>query len=371
MKKYIVIGGGILGTSTAYQLAKAGADVTIIDQFHTGQATDAAAGIICPWLSQRRNKAWYQLAKGGARIYQSLIEELAADGETQTGYAQTGAISIHTSQEKLAAMKERALKRRENAPEIGEINLLTPQETKTMFPHLHHDYGAVYVSGGARVNGRAIRNALLRGAQKHGAKIIYGHALLLHSKSVVTGAIVHGETFEADQVIAACGAWMSELLKPFHIKFNVTPSKAQILHLQTPDRDTSSWPVVMPPNDQFMLTWNDRTLIGATHEHEAGFDNRITAGGMHEILTKALQVAPGLTDSTYLEARAGFRPYTPGFLPVIGPVPGVDGLLTANGLGSSGMTTGPFIGQQLAKLALGEETEIQLTDYDVAGAIAD
>ncbi len=88
---------------------KAGADVTIIDKHHTGQATDAAAGIICPWLSQRRNKAWYQLAKGGARMYPSLIDELAADGETDTGYAQTGAISIHTNQEKLAAMKERAL----------------------------------------------------------------------------------------------------------------------------------------------------------------------------------------------------------------------------------------------------------------------
>lgn len=63
MKSYIVVGAGILGASTAYHLAKAGANVTIVDRQQVGQATDAAAGIVCPWLSQRRNKAWYKSLK--------------------------------------------------------------------------------------------------------------------------------------------------------------------------------------------------------------------------------------------------------------------------------------------------------------------
>ncbi len=199
--------------------------------------------------------------------------------------------------------------------------------------------------------------------------MVNGNAHLLQNGSTVTGVTANGETIECDQVIAACGVWMNELLKPLNIQFHVTPLKAQILHLQTPNVNTADWPVVMPPNDQFMLTWDDRILVGATHEDHAGFDSRITAGGVNEILSKALEIAPGLTDSTILEARVGFRPHTPGFLPVIGPVPGVDGLLAANGLGSSGLTTGPYVGQQLASLALGEETEINLADYDVAGAI--
>lgn len=69
MQTYIVVGAGILGASTAYHLAKAGAQVTLVDRQDLGQATDAAAGIICPWLTQRRNKAWYQLAKNGAKFY--------------------------------------------------------------------------------------------------------------------------------------------------------------------------------------------------------------------------------------------------------------------------------------------------------------
>lgn len=64
MKSYIIVGAGILGASTAYHLAKPGARVTVIDRKEPGQATDAAAGIVCPWLSQRRNQDWYHLAKG-------------------------------------------------------------------------------------------------------------------------------------------------------------------------------------------------------------------------------------------------------------------------------------------------------------------
>ncbi|MFD1361772.1 NAD(P)/FAD-dependent oxidoreductase [Lentibacillus salinarum] len=369
MNKMIVIGAGILGASAAYKLAKSGADVVIIDRHDPGQATDAAAGIICPWLSQRRNKAWYRLAKGGARIYQDLIRELAADGETETGYAQTGAISIHTDEQKLIAKKDRALKRREDAPEIGNVSLLDAQQTNDLFPHLAEDYASVHVSGAARVNGRALRDALIRGAQKHNATVIHGDAQLIKNGFRIKGVTVNGEAIEADQVIAACGAWMHELLKPLTIQFNGTAQKAQILHLQSPGLDTSNWPVVMPPNDQFMLTWDDRIIIGATHEDDVGFDNRITAGGLNEILAKALDIGPGLADSTVLEARVGFRPHTPGFLPVMGPLPGIDGLLIGNGLGSSGLTTGPFVGIQLANLALGNELAIDLADYDVAGAV--
>ncbi|WP_090085523.1 NAD(P)/FAD-dependent oxidoreductase [Lentibacillus persicus] len=368
MNRFIVIGTGILGATTAYKLAKSGAEVVMVDRGDAGQATDAAAGIICPWLSQRRNKAWYALAKGGARIYKDLIDELADDDETETGYAQTGAISIHTDEQKLIAKKERALKRRKDAPEIGEVTLLNKKQTNELFPHLSEDYASVHVSGGARVNGRAMRDALISGAQKHGARMITGDASLNYDQTQITGVTVNGETIKADKVIAACGAWTPELLKPLNIPFNGTLQKAQILHLQSPNAATSNWPVVMPPNDQFMLTVDNRIIIGATHE-DVGFDTRVTAGGLNEILSKALEVAPGLSDSTLIEARVGFRPHTPGYLPVIGPLPGYEGLLIGNGLGSSGLTTGPYVGSQLANLTLEKELEIDLANYDVAGAI--
>jgi D-amino-acid dehydrogenase len=372
MQKIIVIGAGVLGASTAYHLSKAGADVSLVDRGDKGQATDAAAGIVCPWLSQRRNKAWYQLVKGGARYYPELIAQLEADGETETGYKRVGAISLHSDPEKLEKMAERAIKRREDAPEMGEVTILSPAETKRLFPPISEEYGSVFVSGGARVNGRALRNALVSAAVKNGASLLNGDASIIHENNRALGIKLEGKSLLADKVIVTAGAWSQELLNPLGVNFKVTPQKAQIVHLELPQTETSSWPVVMPPTNQYILTFEDgRVVVGATHEDEAGFDNRVTAGGVHEILTKSLAVAPGLADSTILETRVGFRPFTPGFLPVIGVFPQYENIFLANGLGASGLTSGPYLGAELAKLALNQETEIDIKNYDVAGALED
>lgn len=371
MNEFIVVGAGILGTSAAFHLARAGRKVTIVDRQDIGQATDAAAGIVCPWLSQRRNKAWYQLVKNGARYYPELIHLLEEIGETNTGYKKVGALSIHTDHEKLMKMAERARIKREEAPEIGEISILSPEETQKLFPPLLGEYSAVYVSGGARVNGRALRDSLLNGAIKLGSTYIKGDAVLSIQHNKVAGVKIGERLISADKVLVTTGAWGQELLTPFGIEFNVSFQKAQILHLEWKDSNTGEWPVIMPPNDQYMLSFEEgKIVIGATHEDHTGYDPRVTAGGMNEILEKALMVAPGLANCTFLDARVGFRPFTPGFLPIIGDVPKLEGILIANGLGASGLTSGPYLGAELARLAMGHETELDISKYPVSEAIS-
>ncbi|MDQ0720662.1 D-amino-acid dehydrogenase [Paenibacillus sp. W4I10] len=374
MKKVIVVGSGILGASTAYQLAKHGAEVIIIDRKDIGQATDAAAGIICPWLSQRRNQDWYQLAKAGARFYPGIIAELKAEGETETGYAQVGALSIHTDVDKINKMEERAHLRKADAPEIGDITPLDAKETRDRFPLLDERYQSVHISGAARIDGRALRDALIRSAQRNGAEVIHGDATLQFKADRVIGVNVNDQSFLADEVVVCAGAWANELLKPLGIHFKVHYQKAQIMHLHVADgEDTGRWPVIMPPSDQYLLAFDQQKIvIGATHENDVeGYDTRVTAGGMQEVLNKGLELAPGLANSTFQEVRVGFRPFTPSFLPVMGAVPGWQGLITANGLGASGLTMGPFIGSQLAKLALGMELDINIEPYTVGKAMDD
>lgn len=374
MKKMIVIGAGILGASTAYHLAKMGADVTLIDRKDAGQATDAAAGILCPWVSQRRNQAWYRLARAGARFYSGFIEELKREGETETGYARVGALLIHTEAEKLDKLEERARQRREDAPEIGEITRLSEHETKARFPLLEAGYQSLHIGGAARIDGRALRDALIRSAQRKGAVVVNGDASLIYEDNRVTGVRVGEKSYAGDGVIICAGAWADALFEPLGLRFLVRFQKAQIMHLRVEgDQDTGIWPVVMPPSDQYLLAFDQRKIvIGATHENEVdGYDSRITPGGMQEILNKGLAAAPGLADGTFQEMRVGFRPFTPGFLPVLGKIPGWDGLFAANGLGASGLTTGPFIGSQLAKMALDQPTDIDFSDYDVSLALED
>jgi len=341
-----------------------------VDRNDPGQATDAAAGIICPWLSQRRNKAWYALAKGGAAYYGKLIEQLKEEGETETGYRQVGAISLQTDAVKLAKMEERAIKRRVDATEIGDIRRMTVAETTAQFPPLLADFESVHISGAARVNGRALCQALKNAAEKHGAMFVDGSAELEYEGNKVTGVKVGDKHYTADCVIVTAGAWAPELLAPLGLELKVSGQKAQIVHLLLENKKTDKWPVVIPQNDQYILAFDDgQVVIGATHENDMEFDQRVTIGGLHEVMDKALAVAPGLSDATFIEARVGFRPVTPNFLPIIGEVPGTEGLLLANGLGASGLTVGPYLGAQLAKLALGEEVEIDLELYEVEGAL--
>ncbi|MCH1638528.1 FAD-binding oxidoreductase [Paenibacillus timonensis] len=372
MKKYIVIGSGILGASTAYQLAKLGAEVTVVDRGVPGQATDAAAGIICPWISQRRNQDWYALARAGARYYGPLIKELEIEGERDTGYARVGALRLHREREKLAALEKLAVERKKEAPEMGEIQLLEPGEVKRRFPPLDEGFYALYVGGAARVDGHALRESLLRAAVRHGAVLVRGEASLLHDGSAVTGVRVGAEEIGADAVAVCAGAWARQVLAPLGAEFQVSYQKAQIVHLALPGISTERWPVVMPPGDQYILAFDDgRIVIGATHENDPpGYDTRVTAGGLHEVINKALVVAPGLADGSFLEVRVGFRPFTPDFLPVFGALPGWEGIFAANGLGASGLTMGPYIGAQLAQMMLGRETEIRLENYRLEKALA-
>lgn len=366
MKKIVVIGAGILGASAAYHLAKMGAEVTIIDRKDAGQATEAAAGIICPWLSQRRNKAWYELAKSGAAYYEQLIPTLEQEGETATGYKKVGALSLHTDDKKIEQMEKRAIDRRVEAPEIGDIRMLTAVETSAQMPILDEIYQSIEISGGARVNGRALRDALLRSAEKHGAVRLDGSAKieLIEGRRVIV--VANEQQFQADAVVVAAGAWAKELFSPLNIDLQVGAQKAQIAHLQVTDEHTGEWPVVMPPNNQYMLAFDDgEIVVGATYEdHIDNLD--VTVGGLHEIFDKALSVASKLQYAEFKEAKIGFRPFTPNFMPVIGVVPTLEHVYFANGLGSSGLTVGPFLGSQLAKLALEEIPDLDLTPYDVA-----
>ncbi|MNS80907.1 Hydrogen cyanide synthase subunit HcnC precursor [compost metagenome] len=275
--------------------------------------------------------------------------------------------------ERIGKMEERAYQRLEDAPEIGEITRLDEHRTRERFPLLMEEYSSVHIGGAARVDGRALRDALLRAAVRNGAELIHRDAKIDFQAGRVMGVTCGANRYPADIVIVCAGAWAGQLLGPLSIDFQVRYQKAQIMHLQLPDEklNTGDWPVVMPPSDQYLLAFEQQKIVvGATHENDIeGYDTRITPGGMHEIISKFLTWAPGLADSTFQEVRVGFRPFTADFLPVIGAVPGWDGLLAVNGLGASGLTMGPFIGSQMAKLALGMKPDIDLTDYEVSKAI--
>lgn len=370
LKKIIIVGAGILGASTAYHLARDGADVTLIDREEPGRATDAAAGIICPWMTQRRNKAWYFLANKGAHFYPSLIEELASLGETQTGYAKVGALAIQDAGkiDKMEAMTE---SRMAEAPGMGQVERLSLAESMRRFPLIEtEEMEGLHVAGGARVDGRALRVALVRQAISLGTRYITSDATLVQENGCITGVLIGEEIFEADRIILTAGAWLPSLLAPAGIEIDVRFEKAQLLELSMPEASETSSPVLIAPHALYVLPTQNGITLGSTHEKTTNFDTRPTIKGQVELLQKAIALMPKAGDAELTATRVGFRPYTPDSLPIIGHLPDQEHVIVANGLGASGLTIGPFLGRELSRLALGEELEIDLSLYPVDRAIS-
>ncbi|HEX5405389.1 MAG TPA: FAD-dependent oxidoreductase [Pseudonocardiaceae bacterium] len=351
----VVVGAGIAGASVAYHASRLGADTVLVDRDTPGQATSAGAGIVCPWSSKVADPTWQRLADAAAEYYPTLVADLGTD----TGYRQVGALRLVRSD----AEQQEVLDRCAGSP--GEVSVLSGESARDLFPPLRGDLAAVHISGGARVDGRRLRAALREAAVRQGAKVLSGTARLIAAGSRITGVDVDGSRIDADTVVVAAGAWSPAVLDPIGVRIAVAPQRGQIVHLGLSGVDTSWWPVVLPPSSHYLLAFDDqRVVVGATRETGAGFDHRVTAAGQAEVLREALSVAPGLADATVLETRIGFRPAGPDILPLLGAVPGWDGLVVANGLGASGLTLGPHVGRLAAAVALHEDPGVDLSPFD-------
>lgn len=251
-----IIGGGVLGASAAFHLAREGADVVLVDAAHDGRATAAGAGIVCPWVSGAEGD-FYRLYAAGAAYYPALIAALAECGETDLGYARVGGLCVSDNAAESDYIAEFVRKRPTDVPEAGEVRRLSTAATRALFPPLRVGLTGVLVTGGARVDGRRLAGALQRAAQRLGAEWHDGAATLVTTGERVSGVRIGEDTVAADVVVATAGAWAPALLQPLGLSLPIAPMRGQIMHLRMPGRDTTNWPVVLPQSEHYLLAFED------------------------------------------------------------------------------------------------------------------
>ncbi|MFZ0218469.1 MAG: FAD-dependent oxidoreductase [Candidatus Dormiibacterota bacterium] len=366
MDHIVVVGGGIVGSSAAYELASRAAKVTLVDREDQGYATQAGAGIVSGASTRERRPEWLSLMELAIAHYPGLIERLADDGVQESGYSPAEGLIVAQPEEQ-AALEELAGRLEVRAVGASErpssIELLAPGEPQRLFPGIAEHLSAIHLGRAARVDGRAFRLSLRKALQRRGGEVATGDATLVVEGGRVTGVAVGGRTIRADAVVLCTGAWASELTRRQLPELPIAPQRGQILHLAVPDHDTGRWPFVVGFHSHYLLPFPDRIVVGATRETGSGFDYRFTAAGVREVLSEALRIAPGLGPTTLREMRIGFRPLSTDGLPILGPVPGVEGLTLATGTGPSGLTVGPFCGAVAAGLALGASSPLDLRPY--------
>ena len=358
-----VIGSGVAGASTAFALAAGGAEVVVVDRVLRGQATAAGAGIIQPWSSSADGPT-YDLYAAGAAYYPTLIERLGAVGVSDIGYRVAGSLVVHADPAQLDAAEQRLRHRTAGVAVAGTVDRLDEREARALFPPLDPALAAVYVSGGARVDGRRLREGLLAGAGRLGAVVVDAPARLVSAAAGSWAVHTPDGEIGADAVVVAAGAWANSVLDPVGYQLDVEPQRGQIAHLLLAGSDTADWPSVLPMASHYLVSFDaGRIVVGATRETGSGFDPRITAGGVLEVLSNALSIAPGLASASLIETRVGLRPLAAGHGPFLGAVPGHPDLFVNAGFGPAGLTMAPVAGEALAQLVLTGASDLDLSPF--------
>ena len=355
MKKIAIVGAGIVGATAAYYLSKeVDVEVTVFDH-GLGQATKAAAGIISPWFSKRRNKAWYKMARLGADFYIDLLNDLQESGQEVDFYQRSGVFLLKKDESKLEELYKLALQRKDESPLIGELAILDQATASNLFPGLQGFEQLLYASGGARVDGQVLVSRLLEASQ---VKVVSEKVSLTPLSS---GYQIDNQMF--DQVILSTGAWLGHILEPLGYEVDVRPQKGQLRDYQV-DLDMASYPVVMPEGEWDLIPFPGGKLsLGATHENDMGFDLTVDKYLLQQMAEAADPFYPSLKDAVLSGERVGIRAYTSDFSPFFGQVPNLSGVFVASGLGSSGLTTGPIIGYHLAQMLQGGSGVLDPADY--------
>lgn len=245
---------------------------------------------------------------------------------------------------------------------MGEIKVLSKEETVSLFPLLKPSE-SLYLSGGARLDGKAYLAHLKKRAQARGVKFFAERATIL--KVDEKWEIVHqGESDVVDDLVLCPGPALKELLSEIGIDVDVRPQKGQLLSFKT-DFDTKDWPVLFLEGAADIIPFQEgEILIGATHENEKGWDLSESEAAFFD-LTEGIK--PYFSESKLIEFpyhyRVGTRAYSADFSPFFGPHPAFSSLAFASALGSSGLTTGPYIAYLLAQYFNHPETKWDYSIY--------
>jgi D-amino-acid dehydrogenase len=366
-----VVGGGLVGTSVAYELACAGARVTVIDASLPGTASNAGAGIISPLTFTDDDESWSAFGVRAAAHLRALIARVIDDGGDvgPDTFASCGSLVVALAEHEdpwFSEVRQRIMARSSNITDI------TTSEAKGLFPPLGAIWRALYDSSAARLDGRLLRAALRVAAKRRGVDFLEMEATGIDLEGAHATAVRgRDRSVACDALVLAAGAWCGGPAGWLDCALPVTPTKGQIVHVVLPETDqtrpgSARWPIVQPILNFYLVPWpGGRVACGGTFESEAGFDCRPTAGGLRDLLRECMTIAPGLSSATFHEVRVGLRPMSPDDRPLLGPVPGTTNVHVCSGHGANGLLMGPYSAALVAAGVLGK-TPDEISPYAAA-----
>jgi glycine oxidase len=346
----VVVGGGVVGAAVAYYLSVEGARVQLLEReaigsgcsFHgTGMAISILTG------AQRKGPA-FAINRASRCLISDVCSRIAEETGTDTLFQERPMLSVAMDEQEMAQRKvdmqwvsERGVPVR--WLESNEVLALEPRTNPSVL-------GAIYEEGTAQVDGYRLTLAFAAAAEERGATVRQREVVGLEREgSRVTGVTTPTETVPCDAVVLAMGAGAGAASEWVGFPIPVRPLKGQILRLRLPGKPLDHF-FNIPGLGTIVARRDGLTSLGTSYEDTD--DPQPTEDYKLRVLSKGMEVLPFLAGAEVVEHLAGLRPLSADMCPIIGPVPGWEGLHLATGHGRWGIQLAPITGRLIADLLL-------------------
>jgi heterotetrameric sarcosine oxidase gamma subunit len=371
----VVIGGGVIGTSVAYHLAKLGwSDVLLLERDRlTSGTTWHAAGLMATFGSTSQTSTELR------QYTWDLYSQLEAETGLATGLKQCGLIELAIEPGRLEEYRRTAAFNRHLGVEVHEIS---PREVAEMWPLARTDdvLAGFYIPADGRVNPVDVTMSLARGARMRGVTIIEGVPVtgFLSKSGTVTGVRTDQGDVEAEYVVLCAGIWSRQLGELAGVSIPLQAAEHYYLITEPIDGVDGSWPVLEDPASYGYYREEGGGLMLGMFEPVCapwrvdGIPANFSFGElppdwdrMGPYLEKTMSRVPVTERTGIRKFFCGPESFTPDLLPIVGEAPELRNFFVAAGLNSIGILTAGGIGRAVAQWIIDGSPELDVTGINI------